>query len=1767
MDQRFVELPFSSAPGIVYAELPARATDTPPGFYHLFVFDDAGVPSEASMLKINVDTTPSTAVDYTPTIGGGGGTPFKLACDADEVLVGIHGRYATYVNQVGPQCVAIDQFGRWIGDPVAKPVTGNSTTGTSFDQLCPRDSAMSGFRGRSGQYVNQIDIECRALTPAGGLTGPGQFLGAVGGPDGSPQPLAACGTGNPVYALYGRSGGWLDAFGVQCRQGAITPIATNSSPVLVNPGPQTSIVGIAVDLQIQASDGDDDPLTFEVLGLPPGLSANAEARISGTPTTAGNFDVTVTVSDGTESRSVTFAWQVEEVEALAVQPMPPQPPSPVDTPVTFTATAQGGVNVRYSWQFGDGTPETTFSASPSIEYTYTSPGIYFVTLTVTDDLGIPSVQSFVQTVHLPLTASPSRHSSNIAYEETPGGDRLWVVNQDNDSVSAFDTATNTRLAEIPVGSAPRAVAVAPDGRIWVTNKRDPSISIVSPDTLGVAQTIALPRGAEPYGLVFSPAANRAFVALEGRGELAVLDASSGDLLASVDAGANARHVSIDGAGTTLYVSRFITPPQPGEDTAVVATEVGGVPVGGEVLVLDAATLTPSGTIILRHSDKADFENQGAGVPNYLGAVAISPDGASATVPSKQDNIARGTLRNGANINFQNTVRAISSRIDLGAAAEDYGRRIDHDNASLTSAAAYDPFGIYLFVALETSREIAVVDVHGGFEMFRFEVGLAPQGLAVAPDGSRLYVSNFMDRTVDVLDLTDLRDTGQWSVARIATLPSIVTEKLDPEVLLGKQLFYDASDTRLSRDRYMSCASCHNDGGHDGRVWDLTGMGEGLRNTINLQGTAAAHGRLHWSQNFDEVQDFEGQIRGLAGGTGLMADSDFFSGTRDEPLGDPKAGISADLDALAAYVASLNEFPVSPYRNADGTLTAEGEAGRSVFMRKNCADCHADAPFTDSAADNLRDIGTLKTTSGSRLGGQLTGTDTPTLRAVWRTPPYLHDGSAETLADAVAAHSDIALDAADMTALVEYLKQIDANELTAPQTALPASVWDAAASPTVPAAADPNSVQLGVKFRASVDGAVTGIRFYKGPGNTGTHTGNLWTAAGSRLASAVFTNETDSGWQQVQFDAPVPITAGTVYVASYHAPNGNYSVDLDYFSDAGLDSGALYLLRDGENGGNGVYAYGGAGTYPASSFRAANYWVDVVFVEGEVEPPSDTLAPTVISNSPASGDLNASTATSVTATFSEPMDPATIDASTFELRDAADAIVPGVVSYDPASRTATLNPDAALAAASSYTATLRGGTTGPRATDAAGNALAANVSWSFTTSAETTSCPCSGWDDAATPAMLSAPDSSAVELGVKFRVDIDGWVTGIRFYKGAGNDGEHVGNLWSTSGELLASAIFTNETETGWQQVDFDTPVAISANTVYVASYHAPNGGYSANSAYFADSGVDRGVVHLLQDGESGGNGLYAYGTPSVFPTQSYDSSNYWVDVVFDDDIGPPPADDEPPTVTSVFPASNAADASTDTNVTVTFDEAIDAASVGSGTFELRDASNQTVPAVVTYNAATRTATLNPSVDLAEAASYTMTVRGGTADPRVRDLAGNALASDVVWSFTTAAAIACPCSIWDDAAVPQLPNAADPGAVELGVKFLAEVDGFITGVRFYKGPENTGQHVGNLWSESGELLATAVFTNETPSGWQEVTFPAPVAVTAGTVYVASYHAPNGNYAADAAYFANDGVDRGVLRLLGNGESGGNGVYSYGAASTFPTNSYLSNNYWVDVVFVY
>jgi mono/diheme cytochrome c family protein len=351
-----------------------------------------------------------------------------------------------------------------------------------------------------------------------------------------------------------------------------------------------------------------------------------------------------------------------------------------------------------------------------------------------------------------------------------------------------------------------------------------------------------------------------------------------------------------------------------------------------------------------------------------------------------------------------------------------------------SAGVFSSRGDFLFLADRGSRSVERVDTFtGGQSGALIDVGFAPQGLALTPDDRFLLVDAYMSRELVVYDVTSFDELPQPAFR----LPTVSSEPLSAELLLGKQLFNDSFDPRLAKDGYIACAHCHLDGEADRRTWDFTDRGEGMRNTVSLLGRGGdAHGPIHWSANFDEVQDFENDIRGPFGGVGLMSDEEFTTGTRSETLGDPKAGVSADLDALAAYVTSLDAFLPSPLRAADGEPSADAALGEAIFVQLGCGDCHAGAAFTDSeflapADPLLHDVGTITIASGQRLGMPLVGLDTPTLRELWNSPPYLHDGSAPTVRDVLTTSNPDGLHGAtaDLTAqeldqLVAYLLELE-----------------------------------------------------------------------------------------------------------------------------------------------------------------------------------------------------------------------------------------------------------------------------------------------------------------------------------------------------------------------------------------------------------------------------------------------------------------------------------------------------------------------------------------------------------------------------------------------------------------------------------------------------------------------------------------------------------------------------------------------------------------------
>jgi len=402
--------------------------------------------------------------------------------------------------------------------------------------------------------------------------------------------------------------------------------------------------------------------------------------------------------------------------------------------------------------------------------------------------------------------------------------------------------------------------------------------------------------------------------------------------------------------------------------------------------------------------------------------------------------------------------------------------------------------------------------------------------------------------------------------------------------------------------------------------------------------------------------------------------------------------------------------------------------------------------------------------------------------------------------------------------------------------------------------DPDTVQvnLGMKFVTSQSGTITGIRYYKGAGDTGTHSGSLWTSSGTLLATATFTNETTSGWQTVTFNSPVTVAAGTTYVASYHS-NGHYVSTGGYFTTAHT-AGPLTAPASG----NGVYAYGNGNLFPTASYGATNYWVDVVF-----SPASGgaNQSPLAVNDNGFSTARNTALTISASSLLANDSDP---NNDSLTITGVSNA-VNGSATFNAQTNTITFTPTAGYVGSAGFNYAISDGRSG---------SAGASVNLNVIDPTATVSLFSSNW----TPSIVSVNDPNAVELGMKFQASTNGDIIGIRFYKGASNTGPHTANLWTSTGTLLTSATFSNETASGWQQVQFATPMSITAGATYIASYHT-NGNYSADQNAFANS-ISNGPLTAPSSSLVGGNGVYAYGSNSLFPSGSYNSTNYGVDVLF-----------------------------------------------------------------------------------------------------------------------------------------------------------------------------------------------------------------------------------------------------------------------------------------------
>jgi len=531
----------------------------------------------------------------------------------------------------------------------------------------------------------------------------------------------------------------------------------------------------------------------------------------------------------------------------------------------------------------------------------------------------------------PLPALPPLVDAQSSKPLALAGHTLVTANSDSDSVTLVDTLTGTVQAEIPVGDDPRMVAITPDGRrALVTLRGDHALAVV--DLAARALAAVLPVGHMPYGVVTS--GGRAFVSCFADDQIAVLDLASGEVLYRVDVADAPAGLAI--SGEWLLVSHFYS----GQVTAL---NVLRTPV-----VVGAVNVEPDG--------------------NLSSAIVLSPDGRRAYLPLTRTGLALVSLQ------YMQDWFPVVGVLDVAAMTGDRAARLTlsalDGAANMPLDAAFAGDGATLYVVLAGNDAVLAVDVISRAAGASIPVGANPRGIVI--EGTRAFVLNALDGTVSVIDTASARVLDTITVTRLP---------LDPVLLRGKVLFHRATAPIMS-DGAISCATCHFDGGADARTW--INFRSGPRNTPALGGSGALP-PYNWAGDMSELHDtIEDQIRNVMLGDGLIAPNAAFDPTIDRV----DAGRSADLDALVAYVASLEPWP-SPYRRPDGSLSESAERGMRLFMSgsPNCG-CHTPPLYSDRRQHNLAGAAfSLETFEAF---------DTPTLRGLWATAPYMHDGVAQTL---------------------------------------------------------------------------------------------------------------------------------------------------------------------------------------------------------------------------------------------------------------------------------------------------------------------------------------------------------------------------------------------------------------------------------------------------------------------------------------------------------------------------------------------------------------------------------------------------------------------------------------------------------------------------------------------------------------------------------------------------------------------------------------------------
>ncbi|WP_437187412.1 beta-propeller fold lactonase family protein [Planctomicrobium sp. SH668] len=563
-------------------------------------------------------------------------------------------------------------------------------------------------------------------------------------------------------------------------------------------------------------------------------------------------------------------------------------------------------------------------------------------------------------------------SSNSLMDISTDGKLLACTNRDSGTVTILELPEMNVRTEIPVGKLPEGVTfIGATHTLAVAVYGDDVIQFIDGDTGEVTSTLQV--FDEPYSIVSNKEGSKLWATLDYPGEILEIDAATREITRSAQIGKFTRGLAFD-HDDSLLVTEYYT---------------------GLIKSVDAQTLT------------VNDEWKGTSQDNLVRQITTHPTRNKAYFPFQR---SLTTVNHGAGSIFP-----YLGIIDTKSEAEKRRRRVQMDSfrgvyvVANPWEVAVTPDGNRLFIIFAGTNDMFVCDVtDDNYTEVNFSrivrLGWNPRAIKVSPDGSRFYVYNALDISVSAFSTQDgeklsTKSVTQWNGTE--------------EQLLGKRLFYTALPP-MTLQKWISCSSCHPDGDSDGRTWQQP---EGLRNTQALFGMKETY-PIHWSADRDEVQDFEHTLR-----SPLMQSRGLIKGKVHDALGEPNAGRSPELDAIAAY-ANSHDFKLSPHAKAG--LSEAALRGKTLFFSEqtSCATCHSGRYYTDQ---QMHDVGTGHDDPTELMGSKY---DTPTLLGIYRTAPYLHHGKAETLLDVLTTtnaedkHGKTShLSPEQLADLVEYLKAL------------------------------------------------------------------------------------------------------------------------------------------------------------------------------------------------------------------------------------------------------------------------------------------------------------------------------------------------------------------------------------------------------------------------------------------------------------------------------------------------------------------------------------------------------------------------------------------------------------------------------------------------------------------------------------------------------------------------------------------------------------------------